>query len=476
MSLGAQGRFVKSFVPGLDDVILGFPRGGLILVSGLPGSGKTSLGMSFIYNGALKAGEPGIYVSTYESRERFIENARSFGMDFEKLEERGLFEFISLPVLMEVGVAESFNMVVERVEEMGARRLVIDSFTALRESFKSPHEARILLQSVLYRVLEKLRCTTMLIKERASAGEDVGFEDYVADAAIHLEATLLENRAIRILSFIKLRGGEIRHPKLCFTLSKGFRALPPTKPLKLREPISFSPPPDPPEGYTTGIPDLDREIGGYPKGATVLMEIDPRLTPRDYHSLFLPAAASFIHRGRFIIGIPSGGVTVESLMRAGKLYGVSEEKFLKHGVYFIETTAPMEELPNIIRFDTRDFNAAFRKVMDTAHELAKKFHEPPFIGVGVDRLVRLFGLNAAANLLAATQDYVRQSEALMIWLVKPIEPGIVERLAPIADMHIKITRRHGCVIFYGVKPGTPIYGLQIDPESRTPLPEIIPIV
>ena len=163
-------------------------------------------------------------------------------------------------------------------------------------------------------------------------------------------------------------------------------------------------------------------------------------------------------------------------MRAGKLYGVSEEKFLKHGVYFIETTAPMEELPNIIRFDTRDFNAAFRKVMDTAHELAKKFHEPPFIGVGVDRLVRLFGLNAAANLLAATQDYVRQSEALMIWLVKPIELGIVERLAPIADMHIKITRRHGCVIFYGVKPGTPIYGLQIDPESRTPLPEIIPIV
>ena len=123
MSLGAQGRFIKTFVQGLDDVIPGFPRGGLILVSGLPGAGKTSLAMSFIYNGALKAGEPGIYVSVYESRERFIENARSFGIDFEKLEERDLFEFISLPILKEVGVAESFNMVVERVEEMGARGL-----------------------------------------------------------------------------------------------------------------------------------------------------------------------------------------------------------------------------------------------------------------------------------------------------------------------------------------------------------------
>jgi KaiC/GvpD/RAD55 family RecA-like ATPase len=476
MSSGAQGRFVKSFVPGLDDVILGFPRGGLILVSGLPGAGKTSLGMSFIYNGALKAGEPGIYVSTYESEERFLENARSFGMDFGQLEERGLFKFISLPILKEVGVADSFNMVVERVEEMDARRLVIDSFTALREGFKSPHEARILLQSVLYRVLEKLECTTMLIKERASVGEDVGFEDYAADAAIHLEATLLENRLIRILSFIKLRGGEIRHPKLCFTLFRGFRALPPAKPLRPRELMSFSPPPDPPEGYTTGIPELDYEIGGYPKGATVLMEIDPRLTPRDYHLLFLPAAVSFIHKGRLVIGVPSGGVTVEALREAGKFYGVSDEKFFKYSVYFIEATAPMEELPNVIKVDMRDCETAFRDVIGEGVELTKKFQGPFFVGIGVDRPIRLCGIDVAANFLGAAQDYVRRSGGLMIWLAKPIEPGIIKRLAPIADMHIKITRRHGCTIFYGVKPGTPIYALQMDPESKTPLPEIIPIV
>ncbi|MEM2188089.1 MAG: ATPase domain-containing protein, partial [Nitrososphaerota archaeon] len=179
-----ENRFVKSFVPGLDEVIPGFPRGGLVVVSGLPGSGKTSLGMSFIYNGAMLAGEPGLYVSTYENRERFLENAVSFGMDFRQLEERGLFEFISLPILKEAGIAESFNIVIERVESLGAKRLVIDSFTALREGFRSPHEARILLQNVLHRVLERLKCTTMLIKERASISEDIGFEDYVADAVI----------------------------------------------------------------------------------------------------------------------------------------------------------------------------------------------------------------------------------------------------------------------------------------------------
>ncbi len=469
-------RFVKSFVPGLDEVVPGFPRGGLVLVSGLPGTGKTSLGMSFIYYSALEAGEPGIYVSTYENRGRFLENARSFGMDFEKLEREGLFQFISLPVLKEVGVAESFNIVVEHVEALGAKKLVIDSFTALKEGFESPREARILLQSVLHRILENLKCTTLLIKERSSISEDIGFEDYVADAVIRLEATLLENRRIRILSLEKLRGGEVRHPKLCFTLFRGFRALPPTKPMEPKESMSFSPPPDPPGGYTTGIPELDREIGGYPRGSTVLLEIDPRLTLRDYHSILLPAAASFIHKGRLVIGVPSGGVTVEALMKAGKLYGVSEEKFFKHNVYFVETTAPMEDLPNIIRIDLRDYERAFNDIINYAINLAKKFQEPPFVGIGVDRLIRLFGRDMAANFLNMAQDYVRHSESLMIWIAKPIESGIVERFAPIADMHIKITRRHGCIIFYGVKPGTPIYAIQLDPESKTPLPEIIPIV
>jgi len=81
--------FVKTCVPGLDDVIPGFPEGGLILVSGKPGSGKTIMGMTIIYRGALEAGEPGIYVSVYESRERFLQLAKRLGMDFERLEEKG---------------------------------------------------------------------------------------------------------------------------------------------------------------------------------------------------------------------------------------------------------------------------------------------------------------------------------------------------------------------------------------------------
>jgi KaiC/GvpD/RAD55 family RecA-like ATPase len=151
--------FVRTCVPGLDDIIPGFPEGGLILVSGKPGSGKTVMAMTFIYRGALEAGERGIYVSVYESRERFLQLAKRLGMDFEKLEERGLFSHIWVPVTMEAGAAIAINMILERVESISAKRLVIDSFTALKQQFKDPGEARIFLQTLLSKIIKNLKCT-----------------------------------------------------------------------------------------------------------------------------------------------------------------------------------------------------------------------------------------------------------------------------------------------------------------------------
>jgi len=63
----------------------------------------------------------------------------------------------------------------------------------------------------------------------------------------------------------------------------------------------------------------------------------------------------------------------------------------------------------------------------------------------------------------------------MFWLVKPIMPWIVERLAPIADMHLKITREHGCLLLYGIKPRTPLYAIQLKPDKTPPIPDLIPV-
>jgi len=56
------------------------------------------------------------------------------------------------------------------------------------------------------------------------------------------------------------------------------------------------------------------------------------------------------------------------------------------------------------------------------------------------------------------------------------EERLLRAVTPIADIHMRATRRHGCILLYGVKPRTPLYAVQPDPSGRTPIPSIIPIV
>ena len=86
-----------------------------------------------------------------------------------------------------------------------AKRLVIDSITAIKEIFKDLGEARSLLQNIISRVLEQLECTAIIIKEGEAAEQS--FEEYVADVVVGVERTLFEDRQLRILKIETLGGG-----------------------------------------------------------------------------------------------------------------------------------------------------------------------------------------------------------------------------------------------------------------------------
>src|SRR5580704_15223007 len=92
-----SGRRVTTGIPTLDQALSGgFPAKSAILVSGGPGTGKTSLGMTFLWNGMTKMDEKGMYASLSEGREEMYQNMRGFGMDFEKMEEEGRFVYLPL--------------------------------------------------------------------------------------------------------------------------------------------------------------------------------------------------------------------------------------------------------------------------------------------------------------------------------------------------------------------------------------------
>lgn len=466
---------ISTGIEGLDKLITGFPRGGLITVSGNPGTGKTALAGTFIHNGALKYGEPGVYASFLEDEERFYNFMAGFGLDFKSLKEKGLFKYLAIPTLFEPGMSISVADIVEAVEHIGAKRLVIDSFTALSQMFKSPPEARVFLHSLLSKIARQMDCTTILIKEVPSEQSyEYGFEEFISDGVIQLRREIIEDRLFRELRILKMRGSQVIEPLACMSLYKGFRVYPP---MRITEEYyknkRFEPPPDPPKGYTTGIPDLDREIGGFPAGSTILMEVDPSLSIYECACFSSPVRISYVLKNKPTLVFPSGGVDWADLVYLDQSYGVPDDKWRKYMKILFDVETELELLPNIKRIDLLSPEEVTKEVLDFVNQYSIRDKHPPLIILGIDRLAVRFR-DATSDIAYFVSNLTSSIRGLAIFFVKPVYSWIIERFAPISDYYIKIIKKHGRVIVYGIKPRTSFY--IVEPLEDNLAPRLIPIV
>ena len=91
---GASAERVSSGIADLDGMlgVKGFFRGSSILVSGTPGTGKSSLALSFL-KAACDRGEKTLYFGFEESKAQIMRNMLSIGLDLQPAVERGLLQF-----------------------------------------------------------------------------------------------------------------------------------------------------------------------------------------------------------------------------------------------------------------------------------------------------------------------------------------------------------------------------------------------
>ncbi len=180
---------VPTGINNLDNLIEGgIPRGSLVLLAGNPGTGKTVFGMQFLCKGAEDCRENGIYVSFAESEETIMYNmSKLFGRDLVN-EVNGKVKILDFTTVTEKGLATILEMIVKEVTALKAKRLVIDSFSAMAQAFKEPIEARSILHNILGKLVRNLGCTTILIVEVPIGIEKIGIsvEEFVADGVIIL--------------------------------------------------------------------------------------------------------------------------------------------------------------------------------------------------------------------------------------------------------------------------------------------------
>ena len=122
-------RSVSTGFPELDEMACGgVRRGSTTIISGSSGTGKTIIALHFIYAG-LQNDESAIFISYEENPWQLIAGAKQLGLDLTPYLENGKLALIyASPV--ELDVDEHIYEIQQKVNELKADRLVIDSISS----------------------------------------------------------------------------------------------------------------------------------------------------------------------------------------------------------------------------------------------------------------------------------------------------------------------------------------------------------
>ena len=247
-------------IPELDQALGGgFPKGSVVLLAGSPGCGKTILSFQWLFQGASK-GENGLYISMTEPLFKSLKNLEGMGFyDRAAVEDERLKVLDMREMQMDGGFdyKRVLDFIEKNVEETGARRLCIDSVTAIAYSIDDKAKIRHFLFE-LGKMLASLGCTSILTSEVTAGNGGVsvyGVEEFISDAIVKLDQDMEKGGLQRMARVLKLRGRELYSDEIFFRITgAGISALP-----RLDYSLDFASPSD---RVSTGNEVLDGMMGG----------------------------------------------------------------------------------------------------------------------------------------------------------------------------------------------------------------------
>jgi KaiC/GvpD/RAD55 family RecA-like ATPase len=202
---------ISSGVPGFDDLV----EGGLLedrlyVVSGPPGSGKTTFCTQFITDGA-KAGEDCLYITMHETQEELMKDMSGYEFGFDRAMASDNTQFLNLVTEAGKRTITQFgtdggltNRLVAFIDSNGIDRAVIDSTMLLQHFFNDMSDEITGFLSAL----KQTDATVLLISEMTDP-TSYADEHYLAHGVVFFHNFLESGSMTRGVQVIKMRGTAI---------------------------------------------------------------------------------------------------------------------------------------------------------------------------------------------------------------------------------------------------------------------------